>query len=196
MLYPYSYVEAVFVCGLIQFLAVSGLRVYGVILAGWSSNSKYSLLGSVRAIAQRISYEVPMTFTILSVIFTLKSFWCEEVKGFQAGGLFMFVFMGLASSCVWLICILAETNRAPFDFVEGESELVSGFNVEYGGGGFAIIFMAEYRAILFNSLFFVVLFLGGPDFFLGVLAIVVVLFFVWVRGTVPRIRYDKLMKLC
>nr|YP_010132233.1 NADH dehydrogenase subunit 1 [Mytella strigata]QQD89967.1 NADH dehydrogenase subunit 1 [Mytella strigata]WPM98358.1 NADH dehydrogenase subunit 1 [Mytella strigata] len=194
-LYPYKYSSLVLTCGVLQFLIVSGVHVYGVMVAGWSSNSKYSLLGAVRGVAQSVSYEVPMTFVLLTVSYCLLSLWLSEVKDAQEG-IFSMLSIGLLSSGVWLTCMLAETNRAPFDFVEGESELVSGFNVEYSSGGFAMIFMAEYAAMLFNSIFFVVLFLGGSEMLMSVSAMVWVLFFVWIRGTVPRIRYDQLMGLC
>nr|UVH65893.1 NADH dehydrogenase subunit 1 [Perna perna] len=195
LLYPYDFTSVMLTCGLMQFLVTSGMHVYGVMVAGWSSNSKYSLLGAVRGVAQSISYEVPMTFVILIVAYSLSSLWIQEVKNVQEG-IFSMAFMGLLSSGVWLTCMLAETNRAPFDFVEGESELVSGFNVEYSSGGFAMIFMAEYGAMLFNSVFFVTLFLGGGELLVSVSTMIWVLFFIWIRGTVPRIRYDQLMGLC
>nr|YP_006576246.1 NADH dehydrogenase subunit 1 [Perna viridis]AFK75948.1 NADH dehydrogenase subunit 1 [Perna viridis]UJM44260.1 NADH dehydrogenase subunit 1 [Perna viridis] len=194
-LYPYSYVSMVFTCGIVQFLVTSGIHVYGVMVAGWSSNSKYSLLGAVRGVAQSISYEVPMTFVVLMVAFCIGSLWLQEVKMGQEN-MFSILTMSLLSSGVWVTCMLAETNRAPFDFVEGESELVSGFNVEYSSGGFAMIFMAEYGAMLFNSIFFITIFLGGNELLMSVSTMVWVLFFVWIRGTVPRIRYDQLMGLC
>ena len=95
-----------------------------------------------------------------------------------------------------MICILAETNRAPYDFVEGESELVSGFNVEYRRGGFAMIFIAEYAAMMFNRIFFILLFFGGNRVSIRLLCMVIILFFIWVRGRLPRMRYDKLIKMC
>lgn len=193
-LYPCSYLNRLFICGLLQFLAISSFSVYGVMLAGWRSNSKYALLGSVRAIAQSISYEIPLSFTIILVMFRMKSLWIENLLLFQKF-FFRFILLRLMRILIWIICILAETNRAPFDFVEGESELVSGFNVEYRRGGFAIIFIAEYRAILFNSLFSGVIYVGGG--YMWCFFIVFIVFtFLWARGTLPRIRYDKIMKIC
>nr|URW97670.1 NADH dehydrogenase subunit 1 [Vignadula atrata] len=194
-LFPYDYVEMKYVCGLLQFLVISAFSVYGVMLAGWASNSKYALLGAVRGVAQSISYEVPMTFILISVIISMVSLNLQEVK-MKSEFFFFFFFISMMSWSIWLMCMLAETNRAPYDFVEGESELVSGFNVEYSSGGFAMIFMAEYSAMLFNSLLFVILFFGGSSVMMSVLSMVLVLFFIWVRGSLPRMRYDKLMTLC
>nr|UJM44201.1 NADH dehydrogenase subunit 1 [Arcuatula senhousia] len=195
LLYPFSYTEVVFVCGLIQFLVVSSTSVYGVMLAGWSSNSKYALLGSVRAVAQSVSYEVPLTFVMIIICCLLGSMLCQEVKEVQ-DGFFSSIFLFGLGGMIWLVCMLAESNRAPFDFVEGESELVSGFNVEYSSGGFAMVFMAEYAAMLFNSLFFTVLFVGGSGVVVMLGMTLVVVGYVWVRGSFPRMRYDKMMKLC
>nr|YP_003934519.1 NADH dehydrogenase subunit 1 [Arcuatula senhousia]ACY00232.1 NADH dehydrogenase subunit 1 [Arcuatula senhousia] len=195
VLYPFNYSEMMFICGLIQFLVVSSMSAYGVMLAGWSSNSKYALLGSVRAVAQSVSYEVPLTLVMISVCCSLGSMWCQEVKEIQ-DGLFSLGFLLDMEGMIWLICMLAESNRAPFDFVEGESELVSGFNVEYSSGGFAMVFMAEYASMLFNSLFFCVLFIGGSGAMLMLATTLVALGYVWVRGSFPRMRYDKMMNLC
>lgn len=152
-------------------------------------------MGAVRSIAQRISYEIPLTFCISRIVYCLNRFWLSELKDFQESAFSTFFpFFGLR--LVWICCILAETNRAPFDFVEGESELVSGFNVEYRRGGFAIIFIAEYAAMIFNRIFFVLLFVGGSEMILGIRAMILVVFFVWIRGTLPRMRYDFLIIFC
>ena len=120
--------------------------------------------------------------------------WLEDLISFQRLSFRLF-FLRLIGALIWLLCIFAETNRAPFDFVEGESELVSGFNIDYRRGGFAIIFLAEYNAILFNSIFFSVVFIGGS--YLWVLRLLITLFlFLWARGTLPRMRYDMLIKIC
>nr|YP_009441759.1 NADH dehydrogenase subunit 1 [Vincenzellus ruficollis]AOY39304.1 NADH dehydrogenase subunit 1 [Vincenzellus ruficollis] len=177
------------------FLSVSSLSVYTVMLAGWSSNSNYSLLGSLRVIAQTISYEVSMSLILMSFIYLVMSFNLKDFFMFQQFMWLMFLCLPLVF--MWVISSLAETNRTPFDFAEGESELVSGFNVEYSSGGFALIFLAEYASILFMSMMCVILFLGGDFFsmFFFLKLSFMAFFWIWVRGTLPRFRYDKLMFL-
>nr|YP_010272327.1 NADH dehydrogenase subunit 1 [Meloe mediterraneus]UKE80248.1 NADH dehydrogenase subunit 1 [Meloe mediterraneus] len=177
------------------FLGVSSLAVYTLMLAGWSSNSSYSLLGSLRAVAQTISYEVSLALILMSFIFLVLSMNLLDFMMVQDYVWLLFFMFPL--SLMWIISGLAETNRTPFDFAEGESELVSGFNVEYSSGGFALIFMAEYASILFMSMVCVLMFLGGDVFsFLFFVKLTFMSFFwVWVRGTLPRFRYDKLMYL-
>nr|QXI83511.1 NADH dehydrogenase subunit 1 [Neomyia cornicina] len=181
--------------GLLFFLCCTSLGVYTVMIAGWSSNSNYALLGGLRAVAQTISYEVSLALVLLSFIFLIGGYNMLMFYKFQMFIWFLFIMfpMGL----VWFSISLAETNRTPFDFAEGESELVSGFNVEYSSGGFALIFLAEYASILFMSMLFCVMFLGSDLFsFLFYLKLTFVSFmFIWVRGTLPRFRYDKLMYL-
>nr|YP_010400229.1 NADH dehydrogenase subunit 1 [Mesembrina meridiana]UQS75928.1 NADH dehydrogenase subunit 1 [Mesembrina meridiana] len=181
--------------GLLFFLCCTSLGVYTVMIAGWSSNSNYALLGGLRGVAQTISYEVSLALVLLSFIFLIGSYNMLMFYKFQMFMWFLFVMFPV--SLVWFSISLAETNRTPFDFAEGESELVSGFNVEYSSGGFALIFLAEYASILFMSMFFCVLFLGGDLFsFLFYFKLTFVSFmFIWVRGTLPRFRYDKLMYL-
>nr|YP_009511987.1 NADH dehydrogenase subunit 1 [Aristeus virilis]AXI97913.1 NADH dehydrogenase subunit 1 [Aristeus virilis] len=177
------------------FLCCTSLGVYTTMSAGWSSNSKYSLLGSLRAVAQTISYEVSLALVLLSFIFLVGGFDLSLFSLYQRDIWFMWFTFPLAM--VWFASCLAETNRTPFDFAEGESELVSGFNTEYSSGGFALIFMAEYASILFMSMLFALLFLGGgllsPLYYVKL--VMVAFAFVWVRGTLPRFRYDKLMYL-
>nr|AXP84556.1 NADH dehydrogenase subunit 1 [Perumytilus purpuratus] len=194
ILYPFSSMSLLFIFGVLQFLVTAGVSVYGVMVAGWSSNSKYSLLGSVRSIAQSISYEISFSLIIFVVIGLSMSFFVQEIVMWQEGPLIFFLIYSIGLA-LWMVCILAESHRAPFDFVEGESELVSGFNVEYSGGLFAMIFMSEYSSMLFSSIFSACLFFGGSEVLLSVLSIFFVFFFVWVRGSFPRMRYDKLMKL-
>nr|APX40602.1 NADH dehydrogenase subunit 1 [Cryptocephalus mystacatus] len=176
-------------------LSVSSLGVYCVMLAGWSSNSNYSLLGSMRAVAQTISYEVSLFIVFLSFLFMILSYSFTEFLKYQEN--IWFFFMMLPLCLMWFVTCLAETNRTPFDFAEGESELVSGFNVEYSSGGFAMIFLAEYSSIIFMSMICSLLFLGGNfNSFTFFLKIGFVSFlWIWVRGTLPRYRYDKLMYL-
>nr|WNL53899.1 NADH dehydrogenase subunit 1 [Microtermes mariae] len=195
LLVPYLSGFISFELGLLFFLACTSLGVYTVMIAGWSSNSGYSLLGGLRALAQTISYEVSLAFILLSFVVLVFSYDLVYFYFFQA--YLWLIFFSLPLSFVWFISCLAETNRTPFDFAEGESELVSGFNVEYGGGGFALIFLAEYASILFMSLLFCIIFLGSDLYsFLFYVSLVFISFlFVWVRGTMPRFRYDKLMYL-
>nr|YP_009115123.1 NADH dehydrogenase subunit 1 [Neocapritermes taracua]AIZ68309.1 NADH dehydrogenase subunit 1 [Neocapritermes taracua] len=195
LLIPYLSGFISFELGLLFFLACTSLGVYTVMIAGWSSNSGYSLLGGLRALAQTISYEVSLAFILLSFVILICSYNLAYFYFFQV--YLWLIFLSLPLSFVWFISCLAETNRTPFDFAEGESELVSGFNVEYGGGGFALIFLAEYASILFMSLLFCIIFLGSDlySFFFYVKLTFISFLFVWVRGTMPRFRYDKLMYL-
>nr|AQP30339.1 NADH dehydrogenase subunit 1 [Cornitermes sp. A TB-2017] len=195
LLIPYLSGLVSFELGLLFFLACTSLGVYTVMIAGWSSNSGYSLLGGLRALAQTISYEVSLAFILLSFVVLICSYNLIHFYSFQV--YLWLIFFSFPLSFVWFISCLAETNRTPFDFAEGESELVSGFNVEYGGGGFALIFLAEYASILFMSLLFCIIFLGSDLYsFLFYFKLTFISFlFVWVRGTMPRFRYDKLMYL-
>nr|ADO60473.1 NADH dehydrogenase subunit 1 [Anthrenus sp. BMNH 840208] len=181
--------------GILFLLCVSSLGVYAVMIAGWSSNSNYSLLGGLRAVAQTISYEVSLFLILLSFLFLVSGLMISNFSKFQSN--IWFIFLCFPLCFMWLVSALAETNRTPFDFAEGESELVSGFNVEYSGGGFALIFLAEYSNILFMSMFCSILFMGAMIcswlFFLELLFFS--FFWLWVRGTLPRFRYDKLMYL-
>lgn len=169
--------------------------VYFIILSGWSSNSNYSLLGSLRAIAQTISYEVCIILFFLSFIFLIIRL--NIIKFIIYQEYFRFLFLNFLVSFIIFIIFLAETNRAPFDFAEGESELVSGFNIEYRRGGFALIFLAEYSIILFLRLIYCFIFLFNSYFyFFFYLKFLFLRFlFIWVRGAFPRFRYDKLIYL-
>lgn len=181
--------------GVLFFLCCLRIGVYSVILAGWSSNSVYAILGGLRAVAQTISYEVSLVLILISIIFLIRGYNFYSFLNLQEYLWFLGFIFPIA--IVWFSTSLAETNRTPFDFAEGESELVSGFNVEYGRGGFALIFLAEYTRILFISILFSLVFLGGNiysfSFFLKLSFISFL--FIWVRGTLPRFRYDKLMFL-
>nr|AUN27903.1 NADH dehydrogenase subunit 1 [Conocephalus differentus] len=194
-IFPFMTNMISFNLGLLFFLACTSLGVYTVMVAGWSSNSNYALLGSLRAVAQTISYEVSLALILLSCVFLIESYCMLDFMKYQEYSWFMFISFPLM--LVWFSSCLAETNRTPFDFAEGESELVSGFNIEYSGGGFALIFLAEYTSILFMSMLFCVMFLGGGLF--SVMFFMKLVFmsflFIWVRGTLPRFRYDKLMCL-
>nr|YP_010507395.1 NADH dehydrogenase subunit 1 [Tigridemyia acanthofemurilis]QVL28839.1 NADH dehydrogenase subunit 1 [Mallota vilis]UXG18976.1 NADH dehydrogenase subunit 1 [Tigridemyia acanthofemurilis] len=181
--------------GLLFFMCCTSLGVYTVMIAGWSSNSNYALLGSLRSVAQTISYEVSLALILLSFIFLINNYNMLSFYYYQKYLWFFFLLYPLVF--IWLMISLAETNRTPFDFAEGESELVSGFNVEYSSGGFALIFLSEYASILFMSMLFSLIFLGGDVFnFLFYVKLMFISFvFIWVRGTLPRFRYDKLMYL-
>nr|YP_010463213.1 NADH dehydrogenase subunit 1 [Capodemus sinuatus]UUJ37737.1 NADH dehydrogenase subunit 1 [Capodemus sinuatus] len=180
--------------GFLFFLCCTGLGVYGLMLSGWSSNSKYALLGCLRAVAQTISYEISMS--IIMICYFIFTFGFNFI-GFFIYQDFWFLFLSFPVFFCWLSSCLAETNRSPFDFAEGESELVSGFNVEYSGAGFSFIFLSEYMNIIFMSLLTVIIFLGCnlTSLFFYFSIIVVIFWFIWVRGTLPRFRYDKLMGL-
>nr|ALO81705.1 NADH dehydrogenase subunit 1 [Phyllochaetopterus sp. AW-2015] len=185
--------------GVFFFLALSSLNVYGTLISGWSSNSKYALLGALRAVAQTISYEVSMTLVILLPLIMATSLNLSHFASPQSFSPFILIILPFTS--LWFITALAETNRTPFDFAEGESELVSGFNVEYSATSFAFIFMAEYINILFLSFLTAILFLGGAPtsgllaIFLWTKTIFIAFLFLWTRATLPRMRYDLLMDL-
>merc|ERR1739838_884174 len=174
---------------LLSLLCWISLSVYSVLSAGWGSNSKYSILGGIRSIAQCVSYEVCLSLVLLC--FCLFS-------GFglfsPSGWVFFLVFLHLV--LLLFVIVLAETNRSPFDFAEGESELVSGFNVEYSGSGFVILFLSEYLRILFMS-FLVSSLSFSSSFFSSVFGcLFFASSFVWARGSLPRFRYDQLMSIC
>nr|YP_010373222.1 NADH dehydrogenase subunit 1 [Dicerca corrugata]UPI13496.1 NADH dehydrogenase subunit 1 [Dicerca corrugata] len=181
--------------GILFFLCCSSLSVYTIMMAGWSSNSNYSLLGGLRSVAQTISYEVSLALILMSFLILISGLNMLDFVKYQ--NYLWMIFMGFPLAFIWFVSSLAETNRTPFDFAEGESELVSGFNVEYSAGGFALIFLAEYANILFMSMLFSLIFLGGD--FMSWLFFFKLTFlsfsFIWVRGTLPRYRYDKLMYL-
>nr|QGZ10101.1 NADH dehydrogenase subunit 1 [Phalantus geniculatus] len=181
--------------GVLFFLCCTGMGVYGVLLSGWSSNSNYALLGGLRSVAQMISYEVSMALIMICFLLFVFSFDLIDFMKFQSNVWFMF--FSLPLFFCWFSSCLAETNRSPFDFAEGESELVSGFNVEYSSGGFAFIFLSEYMNIIFMSLLTCVIFLGCDIYsLLFYFKLTFIIFmFIWVRGSLPRYRYDKLMYL-
>nr|YP_010527102.1 NADH dehydrogenase subunit 1 [Cechenena minor]UXR12439.1 NADH dehydrogenase subunit 1 [Cechenena minor] len=195
ILIPYYFNMVSFNLGLMFFLCCTSMGVYMVLISGWSSNSNYALLGGIRAVAQTISYEVSMALILLSSIIMIMDLNLLSFYYYQK--MIWMMFMMIPLSLMWISSMLAETNRTPFDFAEGESELVSGFNIEYSSGGFALIFLAEYSSILFMSILFVIIYMGGYElsliFYLK-LSLVSFLF-IWVRGTLPRYRYDKLMYL-
>uniref|UniRef100_UPI003002223A NADH dehydrogenase subunit 1 n=1 Tax=Parotis marinata TaxID=1375935 RepID=UPI003002223A len=195
MMIPYYFNLINFNLGILFFLCCTSMGVYTVMIAGWSSNSNYALLGGLRAVAQTISYEVSLALILMSSIIMIMDFNLLIFSYYQ--NLVWFLFLMFPLSLCWFSSSLAETNRTPFDFAEGESELVSGFNIEYSSGGFALIFLAEYSSILFMSLLFVLLYLGGYsfDFFFYLKLSLISFLFIWVRGTLPRYRYDKLMYL-
>nr|YP_009515327.1 NADH dehydrogenase subunit 1 [Limnadia lenticularis]AXH81660.1 NADH dehydrogenase subunit 1 [Limnadia lenticularis] len=175
-------------------LCVMSLNVYAILISGWSSNSKYPLLGALRGVAQTISYEVSLALIIVSFLVMFHSLDLTSFNYFQQNCWMLLVAPTLAM--IWFTSSLAETNRTPFDFAEGESELVSGFNTEYSSGGFAMIMLAEYTSIIFMSMLFSHMFLGGMMGSLSTFAFAgCVYLFVWTRGTLPRFRYDKLMNL-
>lgn len=188
-LFPFSRQPSFLLFRVLIFICVSGIRVYAVIIAGWASNSKYALLGRMRSLAQIISYEVRIIFIIISLCIFARSLSFLEFSKIKTPLILTLMPLFIP----WLISILAETNRAPFDLPEGEAELVSGFNVEYGAGLFAFIFMAEYSNVLIfrvvTSIFFFSF--GGILLF----SLIIALITLWARATLPIIRYDQLINI-
>ena len=191
-------------------LALTSLGVYGVIIAGWASNSKYAFLGAMRSAAQIVAYEIAMGFALVGVLMAAGSLNLREIVLAQAGGFFQWYLIPLFPLfVVYLVSGVAETNRAPFDVAEGESEIVAGFHVEYSGMAFAVFFLAEYANMILISALTVIMFLGGWQppldmapftwvpgiaWFFGKLALVAFVF-LWFRATFPRYRYDQIMRL-
>jgi len=204
--------------GLLYVLALTSLGVYGVILAGWASNSKYALLGAMRSAAQIVAYEIAMGFALVGVLMASRSLNLGDIVDAQAGGILNWYWLPLLPLfVVYFISGVAETNRAPFDVAEGESEIVAGFHVEYSGAAFAMFFLGEYANMILISALTAVMFLGGwhspfagiavlesgplaflaaPSFFWLAVKICFFLFcFLWFRATFPRYRYDQIMRL-
>nr|YP_009685751.1 NADH dehydrogenase subunit 1 [Fundulopanchax sjostedti]QDU91983.1 NADH dehydrogenase subunit 1 [Fundulopanchax sjostedti] len=183
-------------------LAFSSLMVYSILGSGWASNSKYALIGALRAVAQTISYEVSLGLILLNVVIFAGGFTLQIFNMTQESIWLIFPTWPLAA--MWYVSTLAETNRTPFDLTEGESELVSGFNVEYAGGPFALFFLAEYANIILMNTLSAILFLGTPLYhfnmnltstILMIKATLLSMIFLWVRASYPRFRYDQLMHL-
>lgn len=195
ILFPHNHQSIFLPLGAIFFLCISRINVYATFIAGWYSNSKYSLLGRLRGVAQTISYEVRISLIILTTIICINSIDLTKIIMDQKISITILCFPLII---IWFISSLAETNRTPFDFAEGESELVSGFNTEYRRRAFALIFMAEYINILFIRVVTSTILLQTPDtsnFSLIIKTTFIAALFVLVRGTLPRIRYDILMYL-
>jgi NADH-quinone oxidoreductase subunit H len=191
--------------GVLYILAFAGLGVYGIVLAGWSSNSKYALLGGIRATAQMISYELGAGLAIIAVFMLSETLSLREIVAQQSGSIIdWYVFRQPLAFCLFIVTGLAEINRTPFDMPEAESELVSGFCTEYSSMKYALFFMAEYANMIVIAAIAATLFLGGwtgplPEA-LGVVNLLakvfaIMFFFIWLRATLPRVRYDQLMQL-
>jgi NADH-quinone oxidoreductase subunit H len=194
--------------GLLYILAMASLGVYGIIIAGWASNSKYAFLGALRSAAQIVSYEIAMGFALVCVLMAAQSMNLGDIVNGQKGhyGALNWYFIPLFPMfIVYFISGVAEANRAPFDVAEGESEIVAGFHVEYSGMAFALFFLAEYANMILISFLTSIMFLGGwlspvpflPDSIVWMLgkAVFVLFLFLWFRATFPRYRYDQLMRL-
>jgi len=201
--------------GLLYILAMTSLGVYGVIIAGWASNSKYAFLGAMRSAAQIVSYEIAMGFALIGVLVLSGTLNLSGIVQAQSGGIFDWFWLPLLPLFViYFVSGVAETNRAPFDVAEGESEIVAGFHVEYSGAAFAVFFLAEYANMILISVLTALLFLGGwlspfqgvpmlGDTFLGSGSIfwlfakssIFMFLFLWLRATFPRYRYDQIMRL-
>lgn len=198
--------------GILFLFAISSLAVYGIIIAGWASNNKYSLLGAVRSTAQMISYELPLGMSVVSIVILSGSLRLTDISASQVGLWNIFKLPGFIAFCLFVVAMFAETNRLPFDLAEAESELVVGFHTEYGAFKFALFFIAEYMNMITMSCVVTLLFFGGYQvpfgilegnvlqplfglaFFLGKVLFFTFLF-LWVRWTLPRFRYDQLMSL-
>ena len=195
---------------LLYVLALTSMGVYGVIVAGWASNSKYAFLGAMRSAAQIVAYEIPMGFALVGVLMVAGSLNLREIVLHQAGGFWQWYWLPLLPLfLVYFISGVAETNRSPFDVAEGESEIVAGFHVEYSGMAFAVFFLAEYANMILIAALTVLMFLGGwlppveiapftwlPGlFWFGAKTAAVAFFFLWFRATFPRYRYDQIMRL-
>ncbi len=196
--------------GLLYILALTSMGVYGVILAGWASNSKYAFLGAMRSAAQIVAYEIAMGFALVGVLMVAGSLNLHQIVTRQSGGFWEWYWLPLLPlMLVYFISGVAETNRSPFDVAEGESEIVAGFHVEYSGMGFAVFFLAEYANILLIGALMVLMFFGGwlppldiapftwlPGlFWFGIKTFFVCFLFLWLRATFPRYRYDQIMRL-
>ena len=196
--------------GLLYILAMTSVAVYGVIIAGWASNSKYAFLGSLRSAAQIVSYEIAMGFALVGVLMCAGSLNLGKIVVAQAGGFWQWYWLPLFPLfIVYFISAVAETNRAPFDVAEGESEIVAGFHVEYSGMAFAVFFLAEYANMILVCMLAAIMFLGGwqplldvapfnmiPGFLWLIIKVALLLFFfLWFRATFPRYRYDQIMRL-
>jgi len=193
--------------GLLYILAMTSVGVYGVIIAGWASNSKYALLGAMRSAAQIVAYEIAMGFALVGVLMVGNSLNLGDIVNAQSGGLSQWLFVPLFPLfMVYLIAGVAETNRAPFDVAEGESEIVAGFHVEYSGMTFAVFFLAEYANMILIAMLTSLMFFGGwlspiPSligdsiFWLFFKTSFFMLLFLWFRATFPRYRYDQIMRL-
>lgn len=193
---------------LLYLLAIAGLAAYGVVLGGWSSNNKYSLLGALRAAAQMISYELPMGLALLAVVLINGSASLRQIVDSQ--GSWPLAVLQPVGFLVFLVAILAEGNRSPFDLPETENELISGFMTEYGGMKFALYYVAEYTSMVVNAAIIATIFLGGWKWpailsdlhpLVGVAlfltkATLMVFVFIWIRASLPRVRYDKFMRFC
>ncbi|WP_334106948.1 NADH-quinone oxidoreductase subunit NuoH [Methylobacillus sp.] len=192
--------------GLLYILAMTSVGVYGVIIAGWASNSKYAFLGAMRSAAQIVSYEIAMGFALVGVLMSANSLNLGKIVLAQSGGFWQWYWLPLFPLfVVYFISAVAETNRAPFDVAEGESEIVAGFHVEYSGMAFAVFFLAEYANMILVATLAAIMFLGGwlspvpflPDSIVWLLLKVagLLFFFLWFRATFPRYRYDQIMRL-
>lgn len=185
--------------GILLLLTIASLDVYGVVLAGWASNNRYSLLGGLRGTAQMISYEIPMSLSLLSVVISTGTLSLSSIVDYQQQHHWL-VWSNPIAFIIYIITAFAETNRAPFDLTEAEQELTAGYHTEYGGMKFAMFFLAEYVNILAVCAIAVTLFLGGwhgigdvPVLWFALKVGALVFFFMWVRATMPRFRYDQLM---
>jgi NADH-quinone oxidoreductase subunit H len=184
--------------GILLIFSFSSISIISILMAGWSSNNKYSLIGAVRSVAQNVAYEIPLLLSTMSVIIITNTFKMGDIVRDQSS--FWYILIQPIAAIIFIVATTAETNRAPFDLVEAESELVSGFHTEYTGMRFSLFFLAEYTNMVISASMFTVLFLGGwhGPIFSGIIWFLIKVYFLifvvmWVRWTYPRIRFDQLM---
>nr|YP_002907412.1 NADH dehydrogenase subunit 1 [Diadegma semiclausum]ACF35068.1 NADH dehydrogenase subunit 1 [Diadegma semiclausum] len=195
MIYPFYTNLYSLELNMIYLMCCLSMGGYGMLISGWSSNSFYSMMGAIRSLSQSISYEVNLSIMILMMLFLIESFNLNLFLNLNMNLMNLIYFWPL--SLLFFFTLMAELNRTPFDFSEGESELVSGFNTEYMSGGFILIFLSEYMSILFLSFLFCMFYISNYSNMMFYIYLMVIIFLIiWIRGTMPRFRYDLLMYLC
>nr|WLE69993.1 NADH dehydrogenase subunit 1 [Aphidius gifuensis] len=196
IIYPFMTNSINMKFNLMFFLSLLSMGVYGLMMSGWSSNNSFSMIGSLRSIAQSISYEVTLSISLLLILMMINNINLNYLYNYQKYSYIFILFMPLM--IMMFISMLAEINRTPFDLSEGESELVSGFNIEYSNSKFILIFLAEYTSIIFMMFIFVMVFFNNNfmNILMYLITIMLIFLIVWIRGTLPRTRYDNLMYFC
>lgn len=195
--------------GVLFILALAAINVLAILIAGWSSNNKYSVFGAIRAVSQNVAYEIPLLLCLLTIVLWVGSFRMSDIVAAQAGLWFVFKPMGFVAFVIYFVTAVAETNRAPFDLPEAESELTAGFHTEYAGMGFGLFFLGEYTNMVLVAAIATTLFLGGwhgpvPFFDIPYTGLIwflakvygLLVLMIWIRWTFPRVRFDQLLNFC